>query len=113
MVSSGDRIEKQLRQRICSICYAELRESSCGPSQGLNCPLFQHLDEVIAAIAETDGDSADLYDAIRKGVCSGCRMRDDGLCDRREVLDCALDMYLPLIAEIVQTSLGRKRCRAG
>jgi hypothetical protein len=113
MASSRDRIAQQLRERVCSVCYAELREGSCGLPHGVSCPLFQRLDDVIAAVADTRSDRFDAYvDRVREVVCSTCRMKDDGFCDRREVLDCALDMYLPLVVEIIQNSMARHKASA-
>lgn len=110
MESLRHRVEQVLRQRICSVCVEALADGSCGLPKGFLCPLFQRLDDIIAVVAEKQGDQIDPYvQRLREIVCTTCSMDEKGVCDHRNQLSCALDMYFPLVIELIEKELVTTR----
>ena len=108
MTALREKIEAQLREQVCSVCFARLRNGGCGLPEGFRCPLFEHLDEVIQIVGSTQEEAIEPYvDRLRQVICSHCQMNDSGHCAKRDNLECALDMYLPLVVEIIESELKR------
>ncbi len=101
-----ERIESQLRERVCANCYALTRSGECNLRNTEQCPLFARLDQVIELVASVRDYSVEPYmDRVRAIICSTCNQRPNGHCARRDRLDCALEVYFPLIVEIVEKEL--------
>ena len=65
--------------------------------------------EVVDAIQSVQGDDIRQYiGAIRQSVCSVCpEQLDDGSCEMRQRVGCALDAYLLLIVDTIEEAAGR------
>jgi hypothetical protein len=108
-MTTRERIESQLRERVCANCYALTRSGECNLRNSQQCPLFAHLDQVIELVSGVRDYSLDPYqDRIRSILCTHCTQRPNGHCERRDRLDCALEVYFPLIVEIVEKELYDK-----
>lgn len=106
MTALRDRIEKRLREEICSIC-GQQRDGECGQSEDFLCPLVSHLDEVIEVISATRDYSLIPYqEQVRAIVCSSCRTDDTSECTHRQERDCALDAYFPRIVAVIERELA-------
>lgn len=100
------RIEQQLEERVCANCYARTRDSDCNLRSAGQCPLFTRLDEVIDLVGGVRDFSLQPYqDRIRQIICTTCNEQPNRHCSRRDRLDCALDVYFPIIVEIIEKEL--------
>jgi hypothetical protein len=110
MVSTDarDRIESQLRKRICPVCVEAQPDGSCGLPAQYPCALFRHLDRVISIVASTSSDSMDGYiRRMREVVCANCRLDQvSGDCGRPDDQVCPLDIYFPLAVEVIEGELA-------
>ena len=102
-----DRIESMLRSRICPACTEAQPDGSCGLPAQYPCALFRHLDRVINIVAGTKARSLAAYtDQMRAVICSNCRLDQvSGDCSRPEDQVCPLDIYFPLVVEIIEKEL--------
>lgn len=101
-----EKIEQQLRDRVCSNCYATTPHGECNLRNRAQCPLFARLDEVIEIVGSVRDYSTEPYmDRIRGIFCSTCMQQANGHCARRDRLDCSLEIYFPLIVEIIEKEL--------
>lgn len=108
MVSLTNGIEESLRRRVCSVCVEALPDGTCGRPPDHPCPLFARLDEVVDVVRTTSGDSIEPYARrLRVVVCETCEMDENGLCSQRDGLECPLDMYFPLVVEVIESELAR------
>ena len=104
MVDVRGKIEEELRRRVCPKCVLVARDGSCAAP--FTCQLFASLDEVIEIISGVRDYSMEPYqERLRKLLCSHCVMDSRGHCARSEHLSCALDLYYPLIVEIIEKEL--------
>ncbi len=92
-----------LRRRVCSVCLDGADDGRCGLPPG-SCPVEQHQDALVAAIAETRAHHhAGYARVVEARVCSRCAHRDAlGLCRLRQDSRCALWLYLPLIVQATE-----------
>lgn len=101
-----ERIEQQLEARVCSNCYARSRNGECNLRIKEQCPLFTRLDEIIELVGSTRDYSLQPYqDRVRSLICTSCTQHPDGHCARRDRLDCSLEVYFPMVVEIVEKEL--------
>ena len=103
-----DRIEAVLRKRICSVCIEAQPDGSCGLPAQYPCALFRHLDRVIHIVESTSSDSMAAYvEQMRGVICSNCRLDQvSGDCGRPDDQVCPLDIYYPLVVEIIEQELA-------
>ena len=103
-----DRIEATLRRRICSVCIEAQPDGSCGLPAQYPCALFRHLDRVINIVVKTRGNRIDEYTRkMRELICSNCRLDQlSGDCGRPDDQVCPLDIYFPLVVEIIEEELA-------
>ncbi len=106
MSTTRERIENALRERICTVCVEAAADGCCGLPAGVACPLLSRLDDVIAVVADRSAPNIDPYIArLREIVCETCETDERGNCRRRNRLECALDMYFPLVIEVIEKEL--------
>ena len=110
MVRSLEELETIIRATVCRVCTDRNNDGSCGLEDPGSCALFRLFPQVACAIQTTHSDDIrDYVKAIREQVCSVCRMQDDdGQCETREKVECALDAYLLLIVDAIEEATGRK-----
>ncbi len=106
--STRDRIESELRRRICPVCMEAQPDGSCGLPAQYPCAMFRHLDRVISVVVGTSSDSMDAYTKKRRElVCSNCRLDlVSGDCGRPEDRACPLDIYFPQVVKIIESELA-------
>jgi len=101
------RIREVLTERVCSVCTDRRIDGTCALPRA--CPLDERLVEIIQAVASTNSEHIrDYMEAVREHVCAVCTGQDDdGRCQFRENVDCALDAYLVLVVEATEEGIRR------
>ena len=85
-----------------------LEDKSCGLEDPAGCALFRLFPQVARAISSTHSDDIqDYINAIRSNVCSICREDEDGRCETRREVACALDAYLLLVVDAIEECTGK------
>jgi hypothetical protein len=115
MKRSLAEVESIVRNRICRVCTDQDITGNCGLDDPERCALFRLFPLVARAIDSTSSnDIRDYVRAIRKHVCSVCMdQAEDGTCETRKLVNCALDAYLPLVVEAIEEATGRQFVRLG
>jgi hypothetical protein len=103
-----DRIEAALRKQICSVCIEAQPDGSCGLPAQYPCALFRHLERVINIVTGTSSDTMAAYAAqMRQVICKNCRLDESsGDCGRPDDQVCPLDIYYPLVVEIIEKEMA-------
>ena len=110
MDTESDAARRSLQERVCSVCTDRLSSGECGLSNTRECPFDKHLQQIVGAISRVDSTNLqDYINAIREDVCSICEHNDEGKCEHRDHVDCALDAYIILVIEAIENA----RARAG
>ena len=102
-------LELLVRNRICSVCTERTVEGQCGLEQPSSCALFRLFPQVALAIQSVQSEDIEQYiQAIRRNVCSVCaEQAQDGSCETRQEVRCALDAYLLLVVDAIEEATGR------
>ena len=103
-------LETIVRDRICRVCSNRTPEGTCGLEPPSACALFRLFPQVAQAIQSVDSEEiGDYIESIRSNVCSVCQEQmDDGACEVRHQVQCALDAYLLLIVEVIEEATGKR-----
>ena len=109
MDRSFDELEAIVRNRICSVCTERTTEGQCGLENPSSCALFHLFPQVAQAIQSVSSNDIGQYiEAIRRNVCSVCQERaQDGSCEARQQVQCALDAYLLLVVNAIEEATGK------
>jgi hypothetical protein len=109
MGRSLEELELLVRNRICSVCTERTVDGQCGLEQPSSCALFQLFPQVAEAIHSVQSNDIEQYiEAIRRNVCSVCAERaQDGSCETRQQVRCALDAYLLLVVDAIEEATGK------
>ncbi|MCX6633209.1 MAG: hypothetical protein NTW28_36905 [Candidatus Solibacter sp.] len=109
MDRSFDELEAIVRNRICSVCTERTTEGQCGLEDPSSCALFRLFPQVAQAIQSVDSSDIQQYiEAIRRNVCSVCQdQAQDGSCEARQQVQCALDAYLLLVVDAIEEATGK------
>src|ERR1039457_7190278 len=109
MDRSFDELEAIVRNRICSVCTERTNEGECGLEIPSSCALFRLFPQVAQAIQSVKSNDIQQYiEAIRRNVCSVCEEQaQDGTCESRRQVQCALDAYLLLVVDAIEEATGR------
>lgn len=108
-------LESIVRNRICKVCTERAVDGECGLEEPSNCALFRLFPQVAEAIQAVKSDDIQQYiDAIRRNVCGVCADRaNDGSCETRQQVRCALDAYLLLVVDAIEEATGKTFDRQG
>lgn len=109
MDRSLEELENIVRARICGICSDRKTDGTCGMEEPESCGLFRLFPQVAGAIQATQSDDIqDYIRAIREKVCSVClEQANDGTCEVRRQVRCALDAYLLLVVDAIEEATGK------
>jgi hypothetical protein len=109
MDRSLSELEDLVRNRICGVCTERTVEGQCGLEQPSSCALFRLFPQVAQAIQSVRSDDIQQYiEAIRRNVCSVCaEQAQDGSCETRQQVQCALDAYLLLVVDAIEEATGK------
>lgn len=102
-----DRIRSRLQTSLCPTCVRYTASHTCSLVPPRMCSVFKNLETIVSIVARTHSRSVEPYaEAVRDRVCSACPCEDDHqCCPKRDGLDCALDTYLPLIVDEIESEL--------
>jgi hypothetical protein len=109
MDRSFEELEAIVRNRICGVCTERTIEGQCGLEDSSSCALFRLLPQVAQAIQSVQSNDIHPYiEAIRRNVCSVCQEQaQDGTCETRRQVQCALDAYLLLVVDAIEEATGK------
>jgi hypothetical protein len=109
MDRSFEELEAIVRNRICSVCTERTDEGQCGLEDPSSCALFRLFPQVAQAIQSVKSNDIQEYiEAIRRNVCSVCQEQaQDGSCETRKQVQCALDAYLLLVVNAIEEATGK------
>ena len=109
MARTLEELEAVVRERICRVCSDRTVEGDCGLEDPTSCALFRLFPQVARAVQSTSSDDIrDYIRAIREQVCSVCyQQTDDGECESRKQVQCALDAYLIPVIDAIEESTGK------
>ena len=115
MDRSSDELEAIVRNRICGVCTERTTDDQCGLENPSSCALFRLFPQVAQAIQSVDSSDIQPYiEAIRRNVCSVCQEQvQDGSCEARQQVQCALDAYLLLVVDAIEEATGKTFDRTG
>ncbi len=108
-------VEAIIRNKICGVCTERTVNGECGLDRPSGCALFRLFPEIAEAVLSVDStDIRDYIDAIRHNVCSICMdQAEDGSCEARQQVRCALDAYLVLVVDAIEEATGKSFERKG
>ncbi len=103
-------IEARLRSEICPRCSRYTAQGTCSLPSSRPCAIFRNLGDIIEIVRQTRSGRIDPYvDGVRLNVCGACPHEDDhGSCPMRDHVDCALDSYLPIVVDYLESALARE-----
>ena len=115
MDRSPAELEAIVRNRICKLCTERTIDGDCGLETPSSCALFRLFPQVAHAIQSVQSDDIHPYiEAIRRNVCSVCHEQaDDGTCETRRQVQCALDAYLLLVVDAIEEATGKTFDKTG
>lgn len=99
---SMNLVWESVRMTVCRKCIDGDTKGECRLPNGETCSLERYFPEVSSAITSADVHSMDaIARAVRASVCQRCSYGTPERCSKRDTLECALERYLPLVAERV------------
>jgi len=109
MDHSFEELEVIVRNRICGVCTERTTDGQCDLEDPSSCALFRLFPQVVQAIQSVQSNDIHQYiEAIRRNVCSVCQEQaQDGTCETRQQVQCALDAYLLLVVDAIEEATGR------
>ncbi|MBI2620250.1 MAG: hypothetical protein HYW57_09225 [Ignavibacteriales bacterium] len=98
-------IWESIRLSVCRQCIDGDSSGACRLPAGELCTLEVFFPSVLSTIASVPTWSVEKQiEAMRSTVCSQCpEQGQDGACQKRKALECALDRYYPLVLEKVHS----------
>lgn len=94
-----------IRQNVCRKCIDGDGKGGCRLPIDESCGLDRFFPEVVQTVMSVHSDSfQDYVDALRVNVCAHCEHQfPGGVCKKRDTLECALDRYLPVVIDIIES----------
>ncbi len=106
--SEGGSMEQYwsaLQDKLCRKCIDGDGRGHCRLPFGQTCAVQEFLPQLVETVKSLRSDRYDDYVvALRKNVCAGCaEQSSDGVCLRRNAVECALDRYYGLVLQIIES----------
>jgi len=104
--------EEAIRNDVCAYCCEMGEDGQCHRDSSQECGVRKYLPKLIdiAHRLENDMNMDDYLRAVRFEICNHCdNQREDGTCDVRDSVNCALDRYLSLAFDAVATVRAGKQ----
>jgi hypothetical protein len=100
-----------LEQKICAKCVDGDGAGGCRIAPGHECAVRSHFPQIIESVNAVFSQSVEPYvEELRKRVCAVCTSQTPGgSCQLRDETECALDMYFPLIVQVIEETQLKKR----
>jgi len=102
---SMDQSWDLIRQKVCRKCIDGDGKGGCRLAIDDSCGLDKFFPEIVQTVLNVHSDSyQDYVDALRANICSSCEHQfADGVCKKRDTLECALDRYFPIVIEVIES----------
>ena len=102
---SMDQYWDSIRQKVCRNCIDGDSKGGCRLPIDESCGLDKFFPDIVRTVSSVRSDSfQDYVDALRANICTNCEHQfADGVCKKRDTLDCALDRYLPVIIDVIES----------
>lgn len=96
---------ESVRMTVCRKCIDGDNNGNCRLPHDELCMLEQRFPTLLELLSDVKSHSMEPYVKIlRNTVCSRCdEQSEDGSCEKRDKLECALDRYYPLVIEKVHS----------
>lgn len=94
-----------IRQKVCRKCIDGDGKGGCRMPIDELCGLDQFFPEIVRTVTSVRSESIQTYvDALRLNICAHCDHQfANGVCKKRDTLECALDRYLPIIIDVIES----------
>jgi hypothetical protein len=94
-----------VRQNVCRKCIDGDGKGNCRMPVDESCGLDRFFPEIVRTVSSVRSDSIqDYVDAVRLNICTHCEHQfESGVCKKRDTLECALDRYLPVIIDVIES----------
>ena len=94
-----------IRKTVCRKCIDGDGKGGCRLPIDESCGLETFFPEIVQTVSSVHSDSfQDYVGALRANICRNCEHQfADGDCRKRDTLECALDRYLPVVIEVIET----------
>ena len=92
------------RRDICSICLDHTSAGGCARPTSDPCPLETHLETIVEGVLSVRPTLkiAPYISALRRINCRHCREGENGECELRNLVDCAVDSYILRVVEVIE-----------
>lgn len=103
-----DRYWESIREKVCRKCIDGDGKGNCRLQRHDSCALQEFHPAAFSLVAALEADSYDAYvQTLRARICFACEHQTaDGVCRKRQSLECALDRYYPLIIDVDERLLA-------
>jgi hypothetical protein len=93
-----------VRLKVCRKCIDSDGHGNCRLPSEETCGLEVFFPELVATVNAVQSDSYDGYlKALRQNICAHCEHQSaEGMCRKRDSLECALDRYFPMVVEAIE-----------
>ncbi len=94
-----------VRQKVCRKCIDGDGKGGCRLPIDDSCGLAAFFPEIVQTVSSVHSDSMqDYVVALRANICRNCEHQfSDGACRKRDTLECALDRYLPIVLDAIES----------
>ena len=101
---------RAVQARVCHKCIDGDRKGNCLLPADQSCALHEFLPQIIQTVNSLNSNSFDDYvSALRLSVCAHCDEQGaDGVCLKRETVECALDRYYGLVIQVIEDTKAGK-----
>jgi len=93
-----------IQDRVCPKCIDGDGAGNCRLPLDQSCAVQEFLPQIVQSVTSIRSDRYDDYvEALRKNVCAQCtEQTPEGICRRRNSVECALDRYYGLILQVIE-----------
>ncbi len=97
---------EQIQDRVCRKCIDGDTRGGCRLPVDQMCSLKEFFSEIVRTVTSIHSESLqDYVDALRSHICRTCEHQyANGTCRKRDVLECALDRYFPIVVDIIESA---------
>ncbi len=94
-----------IRARVCRKCIDGDGKGGCRLPIDDSCALDKFFPEIVETVTAVHADSyQDYVNALRARICKSCGHQfADGVCKKRDTLECALDRYFPIVVDVIES----------
>lgn len=92
-----------IKERVCRHCIDADSDGNCRLTPDKLCTIEANYDRIVKAILSTRSDRYEDYvAALRENVCENCSYGTPENCDDRNLVECPLDRYYPMVVDAIE-----------